>query len=89
MREAAEASAGKARTLLDDELKTVMGEAGRTIELKLQTANEETYRKLTAVVMEATAKNHSIAKLKQNLERLGGCGSGLQVTGGLSPSANT
>jgi len=71
LREASEAAAAKARALLDDEVKAVMDEVARIEELKPKTVDEETYKKLVAAVQEATAKNHSVATLKRNLESLG------------------
>lgn len=71
LREASESAATEARALLDDELKTVMDEVARISELKPETADDETYQKLIAVVQEATARNHSIATLKQNVQNLG------------------
>ena len=71
LREASEISAQKARALLDEELTGVMEEVARIHELKPATADQQTYEKLVVVVQEATAKNHSIATLKENVEKLG------------------
>lgn len=71
LREASEAAAAKARALLDYEVKVVMDEVRRIEELKPKTADEEMYKKIIAIVQEATAKNYSIAKVKENLEKLG------------------
>jgi hypothetical protein len=71
LKEAADASAAKARALLDDEVKVIMDQIDRIDELKPKTVDEKVYQDLIAVVREATAKNHSIATLKQNLEQLG------------------
>ena len=71
IKEASARSAKKARGLLDDEISAVMEEVSRIGELKPQTADEETYKKLIEVVQEATAKNLSIAKLKENVTKLG------------------
>jgi hypothetical protein len=71
LRKASEKSAEKARTLLDQEIKNVMDEVDRIDELKPDTADQETYDRLIQVVHEATSKNHSIATLKKNVEKLG------------------
>ena len=71
LRKASEKSAEEARALLDEEIKKVMDEVTRIDELKPDTADQETYNKLTQVVQEATSKNHSIATLKENVEKLG------------------
>ena len=71
LREASKKSAEKAKALLDEELKKVMDEVTRIDELKPDTADQETYDKLTEIVQEATSKNHSIATLKENVEELG------------------
>ena len=71
LRKASEKSSEKARALLDEEIKNVMDEVARIDELKPDTADQEAYDKLTQVVQEATSKNHSIATLKGNVEKLG------------------
>ena len=71
LREASDRSAQKAKALLDEELKHVMNEVGRIGELKPNTADQETYDKIIQVVKEATSKNHSMAMLKENIEKLG------------------
>ena len=71
IRKASEKSAEKARALLDEEIKNVMDEVARIDELRPDTADQETYDKLIQVVQEATSKNHSIATLKENVEKLG------------------
>jgi len=71
LRKASEASAQKARALLDEDLRLVMDQVQRINDLKPKTTDEETYEKLIAVVRDATAKNESLATLKQNVQQLG------------------
>ena len=71
LREASSASAGKARDLLDEHIKSLMDNVNQMDKLKPVTADNATYEKLIAVVREATAKNHSIATLKANIQNLG------------------
>lgn len=71
LRNASKKSAEKASKLLDAEVKSIMDEVSRIDELKPDTADEETYNKLIKVVNEATAKNESLATLKENIKKLG------------------
>ena len=71
LREAADQADKNASKLLDDELQELMKAVDKLDELKPQTADDETYQKLISAVQEATAKNHSIATLRRNLESLG------------------
>lgn len=71
IRRAARESRERASALLDEELETVMTEVNRLDELKPDVADQETYDQVAAVVREASARNHSIATLRRNLENLG------------------
>ncbi len=71
LREAADAADQHASALLDDELAGLMAAVGLLDELKPETASQEDYDRMIKAVQEATAKNHSIATLRQNLMALG------------------
>lgn len=71
LRAAADEADRNASKLLDNDLQELMKAVDRLKDLKPQTTDEETYQKLMSAVEEATAKNHSIATLRQNLENLG------------------
>jgi len=71
IQEAAKASSAKARKLLDDEVAALMAVVTNIDKLKPEVTDEADYAKIRTAVEEATAKNQSVATLRQNLERLG------------------
>lgn len=72
LEEASNASAEVATAALDVSLKTVMNHIAGIDQLKPKMADEATYRKLVALVQDATRKNDSIANLRANVQKLGG-----------------
>ena len=71
MADAAARSRRKAQALLDTECEAIMKQVSRLQELKPQTADAATYKKLMDVVQQACRNNESVATLKQNVENLG------------------
>lgn len=71
LRAAADKADKNASKLLDDDLQELMKQVDKLKDLKPQTTDEQTYQKLISAVEEATAKNHSIATLRENLMNLG------------------
>lgn len=71
LEEASNASGEIASAALDVNLKTVMSHVARIHQLKPKMADEATYRKLVALVQEATQKNESVAALRAKVAKLG------------------
>lgn len=72
LEQASNAAAEVATAALDASLRTVMIHIDRFKQMKPKVTDEATYRKLIALVQDATRKNESIATLRANVERLGG-----------------
>lgn len=71
LEEASNASGELASAKLDVSLQAVMRHVARIDQLNPKMGDEATYRRLVALVQEATHRNESAAALRAKIERLG------------------